>query len=181
MLVMISFLIISISFIFTSVLVKEAGSTYLIEPTADIGRDVLNNETSLPAAQGVDTITQLENDYNNFLFPYDLFFLAIWISVFVSTVFLAFKSNREGIFSFFGYLFIGTLLLLLLTTYMSDFASWFMAEIFDTVFASANVSLPIFTFYISNLGLIHFSWWIILVLLNVIDRNFISRTGEVEE
>lgn len=178
---MIAFLVLSITFIFTSVMYKEVGEEYVVTPMADIGRDILTNETSLPASQGVDTITDIENKYINFDFPYDLFFLAFWISAFSLTVFSAFKSNKEGIFSFFGFLFMGSLILLLITGYMSDFASWFMSEIFYTVFADVTVSIPIFTFYLNNLGLIHFIWWIILVLINIVDRNFISRTGEVEQ
>ncbi|MCJ8328326.1 MAG: hypothetical protein MJK08_14640 [Campylobacterales bacterium] len=181
MLTMIAFLVLSMTFIFTSVMYKEAGEQFLITPTADIGRGILANTTSIPASQGVDTITALENRYIAFNFPYDLFFLVLWISVFTSTVVAAFRSNKEGIFSFFGFIFIGSLILLLITGYMADFASWFMGNVFYAMFADVTVSLPIFTFYINNLGLIHFIWWLILVLVNIVDKSFISKTGEVEQ
>lgn len=176
-----SFVIISIMFIFTSVLIFEAGEDYVISETADIGRNILSNQSTAEVQGLTTTIDELQADYSAFAFPYDLFFLLMWISTFSFTVYSTFLANKEGIFSFFGFLFIGSMLMLLITTYLSTFTSWFMTNIFDALFNDLTLSLPIFTFYLSNLGLINFIWWIILLLVSIIDRNFISRTGEVQE
>jgi len=71
--------------------------------------------------------------------------------------------------------------MLLITSYLSDYASWFMTEIFYALFDDVVFTLPIFTFYINNLGVINFVWFLILILISIIDRGFISRTGEVQE
>jgi mannose/fructose/N-acetylgalactosamine-specific phosphotransferase system component IID len=174
------FAISSVIFIFSSVLIKETGTEYFISPVADIGRDILN-DTNISQELGVNAVTRIENKWIEFNLPYDLFFLLFWISTFALTVTSAFQSRKQGIFSFFGFTFVGALLFLLITSYIGTFTDWFMTEIFYKIFADINLSIPILTFYLSNLGLINFIWLLILILLNIIDRNFISKTGEVEE
>jgi hypothetical protein len=182
MLVIISFAIISVVYFFTAIFVYESGGEYFISPMSEIGKTIIADETVSSVNASVSaTINEVENGYLNFVFPFDLFFLAMWIITFSSTVVLAFKTNKEGLFSFFGYLFIGSLMLLLITTYVNDFLAWFMTEIFAGMFGDSLINMPIFLFYIANLGLINFIWWIILVLINIIDRTIISKTGEVEE
>lgn len=180
--VIISFTFISLMFMFLAVFIHQAGDEYLIQTTANTGIDILNSTaTSLDSTQGIDTINETRNNWTNFLFPYDLFFLLVWVSVYLGTVFATFKANKEGIFSFFGYLFMGSLMLLLITSYLATFTQWFLTEIFYNVFDDITFSLPVFTFYMENLGIINFIWWLSLVLISAIDKRFISRTGEVEE
>ena len=178
----ISFALLAVMYFFTAVLVYEAGDQYFITPLESSAKDIISDNTVASVNNTVNPqITQTAAEYRNFAFPFDFFFLVLWISLIVSTVWLAFKTNKEGIFSFFGNLFIGTLLLLLITSYVSEFVSWFISEIFDKVFFDSTVSMPIFLFYLDNLGLINFIWWTGLVIINIIDRTFISKTGEVEE
>jgi len=177
----IGFGVVATVFMFLSLLVYDTGKDYVIDISADVGRDVLANYTELPAYQGVDTIDQIQQDYDDFLIPYDIFFLLSFLVAFGSTVFISWQAQREGIFSFFGYIFIGSLLLLLITVFINDFNIWFQANLFDTVFADSNVSTPILDFYLSNMAIINLLWWLILVLVNNMDRNFISRSGEVQE
>lgn len=179
--IILGFSLVAITFLFTILLVYETGQDYIISPTADIGKDILANTTVLPAAQGVDTITQLESDYNDLRIPYDLFFLLGFLTVFSSTMYSAWTSKREGIFSFFGYIFMGSVLLLLITSYLAQFNDWFQVNVVDTMFADSSVSMPLLTLYLGNMALIHFVWWILLVLINNLDKSFISRTGEVEQ
>src|SRR6056297_2955168 len=142
--------------------------------------DVAENISGVPASS-VAQAQQLEQDYNALAIPYDLFFLALWIGAFVTTLTSTIQSNKTGVFSFFGFLFVGSLILLLLTAYVSDFASWFMANVFDTLFATSAISTPILDYYLNNLGFLNFIWWLILVLVAFIDRGIISKSGSVEE
>jgi len=180
--IIVAFALIAVSYFFVSLLIFEGGEQYLITPTADIGKDIISENTVPSVNSSVSaSIDQLATNYSAFSFPYDLFFFMMWIALFVTSIWLAFQANKTGIFEFFGMLFVGTLLLLLITSYVSEFTSWFLSEIFNKVFADANVSMPIFLFYLNNLGIINFIWWIVLLLVNTIDRSFISRTGQVEE
>lgn len=181
MLIIIGFALMSIVYFFTSVLVYETGQDYLITPTANIGKDIIGQNTVQSVNQTITAgINTVETDYSNFVFPYDLFFAFMWVITFGLTIKLAFLVNKSGIFEFFGFVFMGTLFLLLMTAYVSDFVSWFLTEVFNKVFSDAVVPMPFFLFYLNNLGVINFVWWLILVLVNIIDRSFISKTGEVE-
>ena len=177
--VIISFTFVALVSMFAVVFVQQLGEDYLLLETADIGRDILDNSTALTTPQA--KITEIQNDWNSWAIPYDLFFVFIWTMFIGMTVKSAFETNKEGIFSFFGYIFIGSMLLLLITAYVGTFSDWFLTEIFYNVFDDLTLSLPIFTFYVNNIGIINFFWWISLLAINLIDRKFISRTGEVEE
>lgn len=177
--IMVAFTFVGLIAIFSAVFVQQIGEDYLIKDTADIGRQILDETTELTTPQA--KITEIQNDWSSWNIPYDLFFLFIWVMFIGLTVKSSFEMNKEGIFSFFGYIFIGSMLLLLISFYMASFAEWFLLEIFYSVFEDVALSLPIFTFYMSNIGIINFVWWIGLLGINFIDRRFLSRTGEVEE
>lgn len=181
--VIVGFAIFAVVMIFTSVLIYEVGKEYIINNVADAGKDAINASTTSTSIQVSQTnkINEIQTDYNNFLFPFDLFFLFTFIVAFTGSLAITFQSRKEGIFSFFGYLFIGTLVLLLVTSYLATFTSWFQSEIYGKLFADTSYSTPIFNFYLLNLGIINFIWWLILIAISVIDRNFISKSGEVEE
>ncbi len=179
MYVFFAFAFISLSYIFSTVLIYETGKEYIIGETADIGREIFTNIS--PSDQKVTAINNIQQDYNAFLFPYDLFFLALWISSFSLTIHSAYKTKKQGVFSFFGYIFIGSLIVLLVTSFISQITTWFMDSIFNPMFSDSNVSIPIITFYFANMGLVNLIWWMILILVNVLDLSFISRTGRMEE
>ncbi len=170
----ITFTFIAISLIFGAILVQQIG----VDIVSEVG-DV-SEEFELPS-MNEESIEQLETDYNNLIMPYDLFFLVIWISAITTTLFSSFQANKQGVFSFFGSIFIGSLILLLITSFVASISDFFMVEVFNKLFDDVSVSLPVFNWYLTNLGLINFVWWLSLVLVNFIDRSFISRTGEIEE
>ena len=174
------FAIFSVITMFSWVMIQQLGEEYVIDIVADTGRDISNTSISNPTPT-VNTINTIQTDYNNFSLAYDLFFLFLWLLAISLSVQSVFKSQKQGIFSFFGFIFIGSIIILLLTSYLAAFTDWFMAEIFNRVFADVTLSTPIFNFYLSNLAIINFIWWCLLVGLSVIDRQFISRSGQVEE
>lgn len=174
------FAIFAVITVFSWVLIQQVGEEYVISIVADTGRNI-SNETYANAELTKGTITTLQNQYNGFSLAYDLFFLFLWLFAISVSIFSVFAAKKQGIFSFFGFIFIGSILILLLTSYLAGFTDWFMAEIFDRVFSDLSLSLPIFNFYLANLAIINFIWWCMLVGLSVIDRQFISRSGAVEE
>ncbi len=178
--IMIAFAISTMAFIFTSYLIFYTGEEYVVSITADTAKDILRNSTNLADSQGYDTVNTLQERYTNLYIPYDLFFLLSLILAISTTIVSTFESRKEGIFSFFGYVFIGSLVLLLITTYVSGFTTWFNENLIQTVFANVDNALPIMNWYLSNLGIINFIWFLSLLLLSVVDRNFISRSGVAE-
>jgi hypothetical protein len=180
--VIIGFAIFAMMYFFMSVLVYETGKEYVIQPMAETGKQIISDNVVPSVNASVSAkIDELQADYNGYSFRYDLFFLLVWITAFVSTVWVSFKANKEGIFSFMGYLFLGSMFVLLMTSFVSDFVSWFLTEVFYKLFDDVNIPMPIFMFYLSNLGVINFFWWLVVVTINIIDRSFVSKTGEVEE
>jgi hypothetical protein len=174
------FSVLAMIFMFMAVFVYEIGQDYIVGETANAGRDIINQFPSVNESQQA-IINSTQSDYDNFAFPFDLFFFLSWLGAIALSVFSVFQANKNGIFSFFGLVFMATIILLLITTYISSFTGWFQTELFVPVFGSDAPDTPIFNWYITNLGIINLIWWIILVCISVIDRNFISRSGQVEE
>lgn len=172
----------SVIYLFMALFVFDVGGTYLINPAADIGLDIINDNTvSVVNASVSAGITDLKTDYENFNFPFDLGFFLIWIIMIIQTIVLSSKAAKSGIFEFFGLLFMGTMFLLVITSYTSDFLSWFLSNFYEAIFDTSTISTPFFNWYITNLGIVNFIWWISLLLINIVDRIYISRTGEIEE
>lgn len=174
-----TFAFVALIYIFSTVLIYETGKDFIIAGTADVGKDIFTNTS--PNSQKIDAINDLQAEYNAFVFPYDLFFLAFWIATFSMTMQAAYRAKKEGVFSFFGFIFVGSLLMLLITSYISQVTTWFMDNLFNPVFSDSSVAIPIITFYFANMALINMVWWAILILVNVLDLSFISRTGRIEE
>jgi len=174
-----AFSFVALIYIFSTVLIYETGKDYIVGETANVGRDIFTNIT--PSTQSVSNIDDLQAEYNSFIFPYDLFFLVFWISTFSLTLQAAYRAKKEGVFSFFGSIFVGSLIMLLITSYISQVTTWFMDNLFNPVFSDSAVSIPIITFYFANMALINIIWWALLILINVLDLSFISKTGRVEE
>lgn len=175
------FTIFTLMFVFLATFIHDVGHQELIVPTANISKDIINGSTvesvSTPIISKID---ELEAGHLAYTISLDLAFLAMWISAFVSTLFISFRTNKEGIFSFFGLIFVGSIMLLLITFYLEQFTDWFISELLEKVLEIDMSTLPIINFYFNNIGLINFIWSLILLLVNIIDRQFISKTGEVE-
>jgi len=79
-----------------------------------------------------------------------------------------YRTKREGYFSTLGMLTYGTIILMFISGLLGNIAVWYK-DMMYSIIPTLSVVAPLFNFYISNLGLIHLSLSVGLILLNFID------------
>src|SRR6056297_1553311 len=92
------FTFLAIGFIFYSVLVFNIGSDYVVGDFVDVAENI----SGVPASS-VAQAQQLEQDYNALAIPYDLFFLALWIGAFVTTLTSTIQRTKQEFFHFLDF------------------------------------------------------------------------------
>lgn len=162
--------------IFSIVFIYEIGRTEILSVMTNVSLDIQIQENVSSAMQ---THTQdLQNTYNNISIPYDLFFLYLFISTFVTSIMFAVRQRKQSTLEFFGGLFYGFMGLLLIVFFIDQVQDWFFTNIFYAVFNDITLDLPILTFYFDNIGWISALWFVVLLLINKVD--FRLEEGRIE-
>lgn len=145
------------------VLYFEFQKEYLIGSIVDVSENITMS------AQAHESIEKAETELNSYVIEYDLFFLSFILTAFIESLYLAQLSKKEGYFSFLTLLFFGSLFILGLVGILTTVTEWFVEELFKPLLGSAYPSLPIMTFFVDNMGIISFLWFIILLFVNQLD------------
>ena len=165
----------SVLIMFMSLFIYQAGDELILTPVAGFV-----NETAADlglSSQITDNTNSALSQYKNLNIPFDLFFLATWISIIVVSVLTAYKSKEEGWFSFFGTLTIGIMLILFVSSYFILIKDWLVLNLIENFLEFELGTTPIFNFYISNMAIVNFVWIIALILINKLNFS-INRDTE---
>lgn len=99
-----------------------------------------------------------------------LFFLSFAIFAF-SLVKGAYEVKREGYFSFFGITIIGSMIILFLLSIYLELSEWIKELLFSAI-PSISPAIPIFTWYLNNVGIINMVLIFICIIVNFVDFDF---------
>lgn len=158
------FAIVSVMAFFMAIFVYQVGDQYIlteIESVANSSYDQLGISNEMQ-----NSISGNLDEYRNLNIPYDLFFLASWISVLGLSIITAYNSREQSYYSFFGGLTLGLMLFLVVTGIVTTITDWIVVNLIQNVVNFNIETTPIFNFYISNLGIINFLWAFILLTIN---------------
>ena len=151
--------------------------TYGIEQAVSINEGLVTQGVSSVASQ--NSINNLADDYKTIYLIADYMFMFFIISAFIQSIVSATRAKREGIFSFFGLITIGNVLLVFLLTLATKISDWILNEIvynillisFDTPFTNWFFEYSIF---------VALFWYTVLLVVNFIDfKSILSRIGFV--
>lgn len=156
-------------FLFFTVGFKQIFSENILAPT-------INSTLNAVNSTGKNFTTAQVNDINNFQtmwdidwFNYDIFFLVWFIGIFTLSVYEAAQIKAPNFFSFSGLLTIGTMIFLLLLTIVGKVRDYLILNFYTNLFNTALVSTPLIDWFITNIQLISFIWFIILILVSLFD------------
>ncbi len=175
-LIIVMFSMLAMMSIFSIVFIYEIGRTEILSVITNVSLEIQIQE-NVSSAMQVHT-QELEDLYGTIDIPYDLFFLYLFVSSFITSITLAVRQRKQSTLEFFGGLFYGFMGLLLIIFFVEQVADWFFENIFFAVFNDITLSLPILTFYFDNIGWISALWFVILLLVNKVD--FRLEGGRVE-
>lgn len=153
--------------------------TYGIEQMVSINEDMVTDGISSASSQV--NVLEIAESYKNIYLIADYMFILFIVSAFIQSVISATRAKREGIFSFFGLITLGNVIMVFLLTLAVRISDWILNEIiynivvisFDTPFTDWFFNYSIF---------VALFWYTTLLVVNFIDfRGILSRTGFVTE
>lgn len=148
----------------------EIGEEFIISDLSNITQTVATN---IGLDSSYNTLAQsLETNYNSIEFPYDILFAIIMIGAFITSNVIAFKSDRVPTLSFLGIVTVGMMFILLLLSFLNEFVTWFLSDIFYAIFDDLTIDTPFIDWYFGNLSLINMVWFAVLLFLNQVEVNF---------
>jgi len=135
----------------------------------------LQNVSEELAADGVmqqsyaDLSQSFFDNYHNVPPALDYIWLAIYIIFILTTLAYSYQAKRVGYIGVFGYIFFGIMILLFVASIVDTITSWWKTEILFSIMPSAIYSMPMYSYYISNLGILILLQTIGCFIANVID------------
>ncbi len=175
-----TFFFILASAITVAIVIYQAIGEYGIDIAVDVGTNI-SNDFNLTSST-VTNMQQLQTDYNDFDFPFDLYILALFIMGIGSIFESAARAKKMGIFSFVGMLFIGAQLFLLGLFFVEQVLDWYFLEFFATLFINVSLDLPITTWIFENVSMIASFLFFSAILINQLDiRVVLGQSGRAEK
>lgn len=113
---------------------------------------------------------------------FDIWWLASYVMFVITTFVIAYYSKRIGYFNFTMNLFYGSMIFLFVLGIMTTFTQWWKIEILYKLLPGIEASMPYFSYYLENVGIISFLNFILCMLLNLIDLDFAGfKTRKIKE
>jgi hypothetical protein len=122
--------------------------------------------SSLISQSDLNHLESAGNEHATFNFHFDEFWLASALVMFVSTIAIAYFSREEGLFSFLGMLFFGTMIFLFALGIVQQVTDYVLQDIFYKMLPSIEGTMPMYEFYMDNIGIISFAHLLVCILVN---------------
>jgi hypothetical protein len=164
------FSFISIIFIFIAAVNIGVTNDYIMYTLQDTAEGlyakniITNNSVSFMQKNG--------DWYTTFNFHLDELWLFVYVLFWITSLVVAYQSEKENYFTFLGMLFYGTMLILFSITIVSSFTDWFRNIIISTVLPSAYLTMPKFYFYLDNVGIFSLMQVVVCIVVNMLDFDF---------
>jgi len=115
-----------------------------------------------------NSIENVGNEHSSLNLYFDWWWIGSYLLMVVATLFIAYYSREQSVFSFLTMLFFGTMIFLFALSVVEQVTSWVIQDIFYRLLPTAQSSMPMFDFYISHVGIISFVHLLICLLINML-------------
>ena len=162
------FSFISIIFIFLVSLIIIGSNNYAVKELHNFSQK-MTTDGYIPASI-MTVIDSTANQLPMSLQYLDMFWLASFISFVGSILLYSYFSKRESYFSIMSFLLVGMLIILFVGGIFIQLTDWFRTNIMS-VFPTILGTMPKFSFYLNNAGIINGILILLCVLVNFIDLD----------
>ena len=157
--------------LFGFLFIKNLWGDYIIHPVSDeITKVNPDNSTNAEISKAVVW-------FDNWTFPFDYFFLFMWLGLLGGLVYLATQSVKLPAYDFTSFLFFGVLIIMFVFDYINQLTQWFYINFIGNVFTSDLIYFPIYNFYLQNHVSIVFVTILSLLLINQLLGKEPTTTG----
>lgn len=166
-------------YIFVSSLILETAKDSTVETLDNLTLEFYNRGDI--SENMANHLQEQNEDFNNFDYKPDLFFLFGFLFVFVSTLIIAIKSRSVSNMAFFGHLTFVISFSLMILGIMVQVIQWVKSEIYDRVLINLPYTTPIMDYVLSNIGIVCTLWGFLLILINKLDFSVSNNDLKKEE
>lgn len=180
--VIITFSFISSIFLFISMLMIGGLNNYALQKVYSLLIDFINSGVVHSAFQtSADALTGMTD-----MLPYiDKLWFISFITLAIGSIVYSYNVNRNNFFGTLSLSIFGLIIFTYVGSIFITLTDWFTQEILYSVFPSISSELPLFTFYITNIGVINLILIVICIIVNFIDLDFSKfnkrKEGDVGE
>lgn len=139
---------------------------YGLQQGVDLNQDLVNLGVSSSASQ--TNIEAIADNFLSFLNYVDYFFLFFIVSLFIESLIASKNAKRLGIYSFFGFLTLGNIILIFILTFAVEINNWFINNITDNIILIA-IDTPFMDWFFNYNMYIGVIWYSVLLLINIFD------------
>jgi len=159
---------------FLVIFYDQAVDQYLISEISNISHSIADN-VGLGAGYS-ETLTSLDGSYSSRYIPFDVFFVLIFIMAFSLITKSSLEAKKQGVFSFFGYIFLGSMMFLMSMFFIAQFTEYFITNIYIPIFNDTIIDTPITFFFFTNVKWIAFALFLWCGMINQFDLKGIQRS-----
>lgn len=162
-------------FLFFTIGFKQIMSENIIAPAVNQTLYGMNASGVSMRSDTEGYITNAQSMYAADWFNADLYFLVFFLTAFIGSVYSAAKLQAPNFYTFWGVSTFGTMFFLFLLTVIGQIREWLLANFYTNVFNLTNISTPIIDWFVNNLQMISFVWFLALLLISFLDWENIIK------
>ena len=151
----------------------EIGSEFVIDDIHNITKDIAQDQNV--SSGFITNMDNYKNNYDTIDFNFDEILFSLIFVAFISSLFVAIKSDPLPTFNFFSYVTVGLMFMLLLMSFVDQVTTWFINDFMDFILDDTTITTPFMDWYFENISFIHMIWFALLLLLNQFGTKIISK------
>jgi hypothetical protein len=144
---------------------------YGISIASDTNQNMV--DAGISSAESQTNINQIKSSYMNMFKMADYVFMALIITLVIQSFITAALMRREGLFSFFGLITLGNVILIFSLTFAVTIKDWFLNNFIYNILL-ISVETPFINWWFANTILIGSIWFSVLLFVNIIDFRAIG-------
>jgi hypothetical protein len=180
----IGFLLVMSSFIFALavtmfILYYGISADYIIFNLQNVTDSLATSGVISEASRGVAESSGLQ--FMGIIDLVDVVWLLSYVLFVISTLYYAYKMRNADEIGMFAFLFYGIMLVLFIGGLFEQITNWLWNTVALNLLPNVASYVPMFTFYLSNVGVINFIHLLVIIVISKLNFNFAFRKQSNEQ
>lgn len=173
-----------LSIIFLTIYVVEYGTIndYILFPLQNVSNQLM--DSGIISAETNQLTYDTASGFRQTITAIDYLWLLVYLLFFASTISFSYMSAQQSHFGFLASLFWVFMASLFILSVIAQITGWWQVNILEKILPGVSAQLPIFTFYLSYIGIFVGVQIAVCLLANALDldlSNFFRRKKKEEE
>jgi len=168
--VMVAFCLISTLAVSTYMINFAVMNDYVIVPIQNLSEELEADDIIIDGQS--DLTQEMGEFFQTIPFYLDPLWFGIYLLFIINTFIFAYRARPQNYFGFFSILFYGLMFLLFMLSLFVIFAEWWRDSILLPMLPTVLSYVPLFSFYLNNVGILTAIQIVICLFINLTDFDF---------